>query len=495
MPGLPLSGTESLMVLGALVGLGGLVGLGESLRAWGLRASTTRRLVHTGVGLFVAATPVLFGRPLPVYLLAGVFTVANATARARHWWPGIHAARPGSWGTVALPVSVVAALGMTWSIAPDRLFAFQGAYLVLALADPAASWVGERSTRSGTAPLNATVPGSLTFAGVAFGLSVLVLGGSTSWGLGAVVGAATGAALVATPVEAVSARGWDNFFVPVALVLVWVPLQEGTLRIGALGGVLLVGILFGGLAHGADALDLRGAAVGGLFAASLVGLGGTAWAVPGVVFFGLSSALTYVQDDRHAAAAAGAPRRTEAQVLANGGVAWAALAGSAVVPSGGAVLAGGYAVFVGALAAAAADTWATEVGTRFSTAPWSLRTGRRVAAGTSGAVSVTGTVAAMLGAASVAGAAVLTNGPVTGDVRGDVVLLVGAGLLGMAADSLVGAFLQAQYRADSGEWRETPPAQGAAPVRGWAPMGNNAVNFVGTTVGGGIALAGVLLVG
>uniref|UniRef100_UPI00207477A2 DUF92 domain-containing protein n=1 Tax=Salinibacter ruber TaxID=146919 RepID=UPI00207477A2 len=64
-----------------------------------------------------------------------------------------------------------------------------------------------------------------------------------------------------------------------------------------------------------------------------------------------------------------------------------------------------------------------------------------------------------------------------------------------AADSLVGAFLQAQYRADSGEWRETPPAQGAAPVRGWAPMGNNAVNFVGTTVGGGIALAGVLLVG
>ncbi|WP_240315873.1 DUF92 domain-containing protein [Salinibacter ruber] len=159
------------------------------------------------------------------------------------------------------------------------------------------------------------------------------------------------------------------------------------------------------------------------------------------------------------------------------------------------MLAGGYAVFVGALAAAAADTWATEVGTRFSTAPWSLRTGRRVAAGTSGAVSVTGTVAAMLGAASVAGAAVLTNGPVTGEVRGDVVLLVGAGLLGMAADSLVGAFLQAQYRADSGEWRETPPAQGAAPVRGWAPMGNNAVNFVGTTVGGGIALAGVLLVG
>ena len=483
------------MVLGALVGLGGLVGLGESLRAWGLRASTTRRLVHTGVGLFVAATPVLFGRPLPVYLLAGAFTVANATARARHWWPGIHAARPESWGTVALPMSVIAALGMTWSIAPDRLFAFQGAYLVLALADPAASWVGERSTRSEAVPLDATVPGSLTFAGVAFGLSVLVLGGGTSWGLGTVVGAATGAALIATPVEAVSGRGWDNLFVPVALVLVWVPVQEGTLRIGALGGALLVGILFGGLAHGADALDLRGAAVGGLFAASLVGLGGTAWAVPGVVFFGLSSALTYVQDDRHEAAAAGAPRRTEAQVLANGGVAWAALAGSAVVPSGGAMLAGGYPVFVGALAAAAADTWATEVGTRFSTAPWSLRTGRRVAAGTSGAVSAMGTVAAMLGAASVAGAAVLTNGPVTGDVRGDVVLLVGAGLLGMAADSLVGAFLQAQYRADAGEWRETPPVQGAAPVRGWAPMGNNAVNFVGTTVGGGIALAGVLLAG
>lgn len=483
------------MVLGALVGLGGLVGLGESLRAWGLRAPTTRRLVHTGVGLFVAATPVLFGRPLPVYLLAGAFTVANATARARHWWPGIHAARPGSWGTVALPLSVVAALGMTWSIAPDRLFAFQGAYLVLALADPAASWVGERSTRSPSATLNATASGSLTFAGTAFGLSALVLGGGTSWGAGAVLGGATGATLIATLVEAVSGRGWDNFFVPVALVLVWVPLQEGGLRIGALGGALTAGILFGGLAHWVDALDLRGAAVGGLFAASLVGLGGTAWAVPGVVFFGASSALTYMQGNRRNASGAGAPRRTETQVLANGGVAWAALAGAAVMPSGGAWLPAGYAIFVGALSAAAADTWATEVGTRFSTPPWSLRTGRRVAAGTSGAVSAPGTVAAMVGAASVVGAAVLTNGPVTGDVRWDVVLLVGAGLLGMAADSLVGAFIQAQYRTDSGEWKETPPARGAVPVRGWAPMGNNAVNFVGTAVGGGIALAGFLLVG
>ncbi len=321
------------MVLGALVGLGGLVGLGESLRAWGLRASTTRRLVHTGVGLFVAATPVLFGRPLPVYLLAGAFTVANATARARHWWPGIHAARPGSWGTVALPMSVIAALGMTWSIAPDRLFAFQGAYLVLALADPAASWVGERSTRSGTAPLNATVPGSLTFAGVAFGLSVLVLGGGTSWGLGAVVGAATGAALVATPVEAVSARGWDNFFVPVALVLVWVPLQEGTLRIGALRrGAPRGHPVRGARPRGGCAGPARGRRLGAVCrvagGARRDGLGRSGGGFLRVV------ERTDLRAGRPPRGSRGRrPRRTEAQVLANGGVAWAALAGSAVLPS------------------------------------------------------------------------------------------------------------------------------------------------------------------
>ena len=144
----------------------------------------------------------------------------------------------------------------------------------------------------------------------------------------------------------------------------------------------------------------------------------------------------------------------------------------------------------------AADTWATELGRRSPSPPWSLRDGRRVPAGTSGAVSVVGTSAALLGAASVVGAALLTNGPLARPLVGNAALLVGAGMVGMFADSLAGAFLQAQYRAPSSEALvETPPSDGAAPVRGWAGIGNNAVNFIGTAVGALVAVAGTTLVG
>ncbi len=51
-----------------------LVGLGEALRAWGrVSAEGSRRVVHAGVGVFVAFTPYRFEQPGLVYVLAVVF--------------------------------------------------------------------------------------------------------------------------------------------------------------------------------------------------------------------------------------------------------------------------------------------------------------------------------------------------------------------------------------------------------------------------------------
>lgn len=497
MPSLHLSTGEGLLVLAAVVGLGALVGLGEGLRARGMAVRTTRGLVHGGVSLFVAATPLLFTRPLPVAGLALLFTLINAVARARRWWAGIHEARPQSWGTVTLPLSVLPALAATWAVSPNRILAFQLAYLVLGLADPAASWVGERRSKAPSEFSGSTLAGSLTFAGVTLVLTVFLLATRTDWSVGRVAMGASGAVFVATLVEAISRRGWDNFFIVVALVLVVVPLQMQVLSAMELGVALLAGVAFGGGAYGTDSLDGRGAATGGLFAATLVGLGGWAWIVPGIAFFGLSSALTGL-NPRPETISRGenSSRRTQAQVLANGGVAWAALAIMAIVPAGTPTVGlWGYAAFVGALAAAAADTWATELGTLSPASPWSLRTGHRVPAGTSGAVSLVGSGAAVLGAASVVGAALLVRGSLSSALWQDAALLGGAGLAGMLADSVAGAFLQAQYRTTSGEWVENPPTADSVPERGWSGIGNHAVNLIGTIVGALVALSGFLLVG
>jgi uncharacterized membrane protein len=178
--------------------------------------------------------------------------------------------------------------------------------------------------------------------------------------------------------------------------------------------------------------------------------------------------------------------------MANGGVAWGLLFVFVVLPGDMSFLrAACYVGFLGALAAAAADTWATELGEWSAGRPWSLRTGTRVPAGQSGAVSLAGTAAAVLGAGSVAGAAALSmEGPV--QMSGEALVgVTEAGLLGMIVDSLAGAFLQARYR-DPKTARLVESADGEATplVRGWEWMDNEMVNLLGTTAG---ALAAFLL--
>ncbi|MFB6230275.1 MAG: DUF92 domain-containing protein [Salinibacter sp.] len=488
---LSFSTMGGLGLLAALAGLGGLVGIGEGLRTAGVPVRTTRRLVHGGVGLFVAATPWMFATPLPVYILAGLFCVLNAAARARKWWAGIHEARPESWGTVAMPLAVVPALAATWSVGGDRAFIFQTAFLVLAVADPLAGSIGESYGRQ-TLVSGATWIGSSTFFGTAALLVGSVLVGTEPWSPERTVPAAVAVAFVATAVEAVCGRGEDNLFVVLAVVLILTPLHETSITTAPLVWGLIVGVGVCGAARWSRVLDARGAVGAGLFAASLVGLGGWAWAMPGFAFFLLSSALSWLpggEETEDEETTDRAPTRTLRQVVANGGVAWGLLGTWVVLPpgsSGAQIIC--YAGFLGALASAAADTWATELGGRLSHRPRSLRTLQPVPPGTSGAVSLAGTGAAALGAASVAGAAWGVGSPPAGTTE----LWVGAasaGLIGMAVDSIAGATIQAQYRNPETGRLVEQPVPGTSPTRGWRGVDNEVVNLLGTTAGAAAAIA------
>jgi len=125
-----------------------------------------------------------------------------------------------------------------------------------------------------------------------------------------------------------------------------------------------------------------------------------------------------------------AKTRNERQVLANGGV--AALAALAA-------LAGSWAAFAGALAAATADTWATEIGRYSRKPPRLITTGKPVPAGTDGGMTLVGTVGGIAGAAFMAALAFLFEPRVA-------VAVVVAGVLGMLVDSLLGATVQGAVR-------------------------------------------------
>jgi uncharacterized protein (TIGR00297 family) len=413
----------------------------------------------------------------------------------------MHAARPQSWGTVTYPLALIPALAATWSMSPERIPALQVAFAVLAVADPLASWVGERVKSPvwmGTGSRK-TVAGSTAFALAAGGLTLGVLEVTTLWGMGRIAGVAGCVAVVGAAVEALGRKGWDNFFVVQAVVLVVVAAGEGT--VASLTGSVIAGIVFAVFARGSGTLNARGAVAGGLLAASLVGLGGWAWAVPGFAFFVLSSALSRIGSAAKSEAEVQPEKgsvRDLGQVLANGGVAWTCLLVAAVLPESGgengtALYSALYAAFTGAFAAAAADTWATEIGTLSSRRPVSVTTFRPVARGTSGAVSLTGTLGAVAGAASVAGAAVAAGGASlpTAPLPA-MMLLTAAGTAGMLADSLAGATIQARYRDPAtGALTERRPEPSAPPVAGWAGIDNDAVNWIATTTGALTALAGL----
>lgn len=172
-------------------------------------------------------------------------------------------------------------------------------------------------------------------------------------------------------------------------------------------------------------------------------------------------------------------RRNAWQVLANGGVAAICAYLSAREP---AVFA---AAFAGAFAAASADTWGTEIGTRWGRIPVSILTLRPVSVGRSGGVTLVGSLATIGGAVCVAVVASVVG-------VGSIGSVAVAGVAGALADSVLGASLQAlrwcpNCRCEY-ETRRHECGARTTLARGIDWIENDAVNFGATLCGATVAL-------
>jgi uncharacterized protein (TIGR00297 family) len=206
----------------------------------------------------------------------------------------------------------------------------------------------------------------------------------------------------------------------------------------------IVGFLLA-LVVAAIAVRARSLTRSGGVAATLTGgavVAGAGWWV-GVIlilYFVSSSILsTLLRRTPVASEQARGKQRDAWQVLANGGVAAALALLSLLVDHPEPLIL----ATVGSIAGAAADTWATELGRLSRSAPRMITTGRRVVAGTSGAISAPGTLASLAAASCIGLLASVPALPVTVLSWGEVFLVVTvAGLAGSLADSLLGATLQ-----------------------------------------------------
>jgi uncharacterized protein (TIGR00297 family) len=261
-----------------------------------------------------------------------------------------------------------------------------------------------------------------------------------------------------------------------------------------LNDLLLRSLLGLGLASAVSALAYWAGALSGdgALAATLVGTavfagGGLPAALLLLAFFFSSSAWSRCRAGRKRQVAeemAKGSRRDAAQVLANGGVAAAiALVLLPLSPPQGRA----WAAFAGSLAAATADTWGTELGLLAGVSPRLITTGRRVEAGTSGAITWQGSLAGAAGSFAMGALTLLLAGK-AGSEWVVVIATAAAGVGGAALDSLLGATLQARYECSAcGKRTEHHPRHrcgGTTILVGGQPWANNEViNFLCTAAG------------
>lgn len=208
------------------------------------------------------------------------------------------------------------------------------------------------------------------------------------------------------------------------------------------------------------------------------------WGALLIIYFAASTALSHAgraeKEVRTASVVAKGGERDAMQVLANGGVFALAALGQIVHPD-----ARWLALGAGSLAASAADTWATEIGTLYGGTPRSILTMRRIAPGTSGGVSLPGLLASALGAVFIAAVAAFAGG------RAHATAIVAGGVAGSLVDSLLGATLQVRRWCGTCD-RETErdvhdcgtPTRHA---RGLHGLDNDLVNLLSNVAGGLLA--------
>lgn len=255
---------------------------------------------------------------------------------------------------------------------------------------------------------------------------------------------------------------------------------------------LLLSSSIGLLAYRRRSLNRSGVVGAILTGTTTVGVGGWAWGLSLIFFFVSSSLLSHFRKRDKAAIAedkfSKGSERDIWQVTANGGVATLLTLGYGLSTSP-TIRDACEAGYIGAFATATADTWATELGTLNTQPPRLITTGKPTTPGTSGGITLLGTGFAALGATALGLFYALLRRQRY--LTLSMIALIG-GLAGSLCDSYLGATVQAMYYCPTCK-KETERyihncGTTTVPLRGISWINNDAVNFLATLFGAGVAM-------
>ena len=261
-----------------------------------------------------------------------------------------------------------------------------------------------------------------------------------------------------------------------------------------LGFLLAIFIAFA--AYRVHSLNKSGAFAATLTGTIVFGIGGWQWAILLLAFFITSSGLSRAFKKRKQGLDekfSKGHERDAGQVFGNGGIATAFAALYFFFPNAAWPWIG----FAAALAAVNADTWATELGVLNPNPPRMITNPTKVVEkGTSGGISLIGTLASLAGSALIGILAAILY-PATAPLSIFMIVTL-SGLAGSLFDSLLGATVQAMYYCptDKKETEKHPLHTCGTPtvhIRGWKWFGNDWVNFACGIIGVMIAIISSVL--
>ena len=239
-------------------------------------------------------------------------------------------------------------------------------------------------------------------------------------------------------------------------------------------------VLIAFIAYRAHSLNKSGSIAATLTGTIIFGVGGWQWAILLLTFFITSSALSRAFKKRKQGLDekfSKGHERDAGQVFGNGGIATAFAALHFFFPNELWPWLG----FAAALAAVNADTWATELGVLNPNPPRMITNlSKVVEKGTSGGISLIGTLASLAGSALIGILAAFLQPTV--DSVSIFIIVTLSGLAGSLCDSFLGATVQAMYYCptDKKETEKHPLHTCGTPtvhIRGWQWLDNDWVNF------------------
>ena len=440
-----------------------------------IKSETIRKFIHICVGSVVSICPFIFKSNIQLILLSLLFIGLNSITIKFNLFQSINSTSRKSLGTIFFPFSILILSFFFW----EKPISLILSVLVMTLADPLATIVGKnglttiipwrdkKSRRGSLAMFGAT----LLIIMIGSDLLSRIYNASFYIPFPVLLACSLFTALLATLAESISFRGSDNLSVPIITFLSYeiflINYSHETLT-PLFFWIILSSITFI-YSWYIKSLSTSGAISGYIIGIIIFGTGGWPWIIPLVFFFISSSFLSHLRHKEHAA-------RNILQILANGGLGTLFAITYFFYQFPPAII-----LYLGAIGAATADTWATEIGYYSKKKPKLIFSKNIVDRGVSGGVTILGYCASMSGAfiIGILGETILKMNDLL------IPITIG-GLVGSLTDSILGRFIQAQFKCTSCN-AETEDRYHCGVkteiIFGSKYIGNDMVNFINTILG------------